>query len=90
MKTNVEYAQTVSKNYQSRSHRFGFEVETSKGAGGFAKVRRAQELCEAVVRAALGEKLGKRRHEMDELAQEFFGVSWQEMATGTAEQDVML
>lgn len=90
VKTNASYRQTVSKDYQSRSHEFGFEVVAQSNADGIAKVKRAQQLCEAIVRSALGIKIGRRRGDLDDLAREFFGVNWQELSSGVAQRDEVL
>lgn len=90
MKTYVSFRETVSKNYQSETQEFGMEVEVGKGRTEFEKVKRAQTLCKAVVRSALGKKIGLRRHELDDLSDEFFGVSWQELDTGVSKGDEVL
>ena len=93
-KFTVGYAQTVSKNYQSRRHEFGFEFETeltthTAGTLG-AKVSRAQKMCEAIVKSALDVSIGMTRRELDALAAEFFNTSWQELSTGVAKGDEVL
>lgn len=86
----VQYGETVSKNYQSKREDFGFEVEATMGSEGARTIKRAKDLCRAVVKSALGMKIGMRRKELDELAEEFFDVAWDELASGTKSADEVL
>lgn len=87
----VSYGETVSKNYQSKREDFGFDVEVIEGgSSGAETIRAARDLCRAVVRSALGVKIGVRRSELDALAKRFFDVQWDELATGTRKEDEVL
>lgn len=89
-KVSVNYGETVCKNYQSKREDFGFEVQVPMGSEGARTIKRAKDLCRAVVKSALGVKIGARRKELDGLAEEFFDVSWDELATGIAPADEVL
>ena len=86
----VQYGETVSKNYQSKREDFGFEVDVAMGSEGARTLKRAKDLCRAVVKSALGIKIGMRRKELDDLAEEFFDVAWDELASGTKSADEVL
>ena len=88
--THVSYCQTVGKDFQSRTHEFGLTVTSAGPKIDLDKVKRGQETCEAVVRNALGVKIGRRRHELDALAQEFFGATWEEVASGVTRGEEVL
>ena len=87
MKTYISYRRTFSKNYQSITSEFGMEVVIDGDAG---KGTRARELCRAIVNHELGQKIGKTRSQLNKLAVEFFGVDWNELTTGVAEEDVLI
>lgn len=82
-KIYVSYGETKSANYNSRKYEFGFQVEASAGAD----VSEAQRLCEAVVKARLGVKIGLRKSQLDDLSKQFFNCTWQELTTGVKEGD---
>lgn len=86
----AQYGETVSKNYQSKREDFGFEFEVEMGSEGARAIKRAKDLCRAVVKSALGLKIGMRRKELDDLADEFFNVTWDELASGTKSADEVL
>ncbi len=83
MGTNVSYQYTVCGNRGYHTHEFGFNFHTAFGTD----VNRARALCAAVVRHRLGLKTGSTRKQLDALAEEFFGCSWQELSTGVADGD---
>lgn len=89
-RVQVSYGETVSKNYQSKREDFGFDFEVQGGPESGNTIRRAKDLCQAMVKSALGVKLGKSRRELDGLAQEFFSTSWHELSTGHQQQDELL